>query len=144
MGIKHFWKKATAAVAAVVIGMSLFASTSLAAKVTPQEVETTWWSYKQSSASYYTGSPIQTSANIKCPTQTCAVSRTSTATITKGYSTSASTEIKAINVGASFTITKATSAATTYSYTIKKGQAGYVVFYPKKRKSTGTSTENLE
>jgi hypothetical protein len=109
--------------------------------VTPSEIDYRWWKYKETSASKYYGSPIKVSATQTCTASTCSVAKKWEATISKAYSVTASTEIKAINTGASFTITSAKSDSSTYTFTIKKGQRGYVAFKPYKRKSVGTLTQ---
>lgn len=117
--------------------------TSLNGLVTPySDVDIRTWHYKESSATKYYGDPIKVSAGLDCPTITCTVVKQWQATVSKSYSISSSAQIKAINTGASFNFTSAKSSSSSYSFTIKKGQAGYVVFKPRKRKSTGTLTQS--
>ncbi|MGP7818208.1 DUF6060 domain-containing protein [Niallia sp. 01092] len=110
--------------------------------ITPYaDVDLRTWVYKESSATKYYGNPIKVSASIDCTTSSCRVDKQWQATVSKSYSVSASSEIKAIDTGASFSLTSAKSSSSTYSFTINKGQAGYIVFKPYKRKSTGTLTQ---
>lgn len=96
-----------------------------------------WKSYERicSRAKYYQ------SIWFKCTSSSCRVDKQWQATVSKSYSVNASSEIKAINYGASFNFTSAKSSSSTYSFTIKKGQSGYIAFKPYKRKSTGTLTQ---
>jgi hypothetical protein len=111
--------------------------------ITPfADVDIRTWSYKENSATKYYGDPIKVSGSLDCNTSTCRVDKQWQANISKSYSVSASSEVKAINAGTSFTLTSASSSSSTYSFTINKGQAGYVVFKPYKRKSTGTLTQS--
>ncbi|MEY8742417.1 hypothetical protein AB9M62_23440 [Bacillales bacterium AN1005] len=113
--------------------------------VTPYaDIDWVTWRYKEKSATKYYGDPIKVSASIDCNTKTCRVDKQWSATVSKSYSASAKTEVKAIDVGASFTLTTAKSSSSTYSFTINKGQAGYVAFKPYKRKSTGTLSQVSE
>lgn len=105
------------------------------------DVDLRYWRYKEKSATKYYGDPIKVSASIKCTASSCRVDKQWQASISKSYSVNASSEIRAINYGASFNFTSAKSSSSTYSFTIKKGQSGYVAFKPYKRKSTGTLTQ---
>ncbi|BDG81096.1 MULTISPECIES: hypothetical protein [Bacillus] len=105
------------------------------------DVDIRTWRYKEKSATKYYGNPIKVSASIKCTSSSCRVDKQWQATVSKSYSVNASSEIKAINYGASFNFTSAKSSSSTYSFTIKKGQSGYIAFKPYKRKSTGTLTQ---
>ncbi|AIU83137.1 MULTISPECIES: hypothetical protein [Bacillus] len=105
------------------------------------DVDLRYWRYKEKSATKYYGDPIKVSATIKCTTSSCRVDKQTQATVSKSYSVNASSEIQAINYGASFNFTSAKSYSTTYSFTLKKGQSGYIAFKPYKRKSTGTLTQ---
>ncbi|MCM3032971.1 hypothetical protein [Niallia sp. MER 6] len=113
--------------------------------VTPYaDIDWVTWRYKEKSATKYYGDSIKVSASIDCNTKTCRVDKQWSATVSKSYSASAKTEVKAIDVGASFTLTTAKSSSSTYSFTVNKCQAGYVAFKPYKRKSTGTLSQVSE
>ncbi|QQD81360.1 hypothetical protein JD965_15940 [Bacillus siamensis] len=105
------------------------------------DVDIRSWFYTEKSSTKYYGDPIKVSASIKCTASSCRVDKQWQANISKSYSVNASSEIRAINYGASFNFTSAKSSSSTYSFTIKKGQSGYIAFKPYKRKSTGTLTQ---
>lgn len=106
--------------------------------VTVMDVYRQWYKYFESSVTTYTGDPIQVTSDINCNTSTCAISKSVSATVSASYSVSAQAEKDAIKAGVSYTWINSASDTSTYSFSLKKGDKGYVAFLPTKKKSSGS------
>lgn len=95
--------------------------------------------YSPSSTAVLSAPLRKVSATISCTTTTCRVDKTVNVTYTNSFTAGlTSPEIAAIKANAGFTWAVSASTSTTYSFTISKGQSGYIGFNPYYRKTTGT------
>jgi hypothetical protein len=69
---------------------------------------------------------------------TCRISKSVNVTVSASYSVSATAEKSAIKANAGFTWTNSASDTSTYSFTLSKGDKGYIGFKPYLRKTSGT------
>lgn len=107
--------------------------------ITPMDIYYEYWKYFESSVTKYTGDPIKVTATIDCTTSGgCSISKAVSATVSASYSVSGANEIAAIKAGASFTWVNSATNTSTYTFSLAKGESGYIAFKPTKRKSTGT------
>lgn len=98
-----------------------------------------YYSYVRSSTGTYTAPLQKVSASINCTTSSCTVTKSINATYTNSFTAGlTSPEIAAIKANAGFTWAVSASTTSSYSFTITKGQGGYIGFNPYYRKTTGT------
>ncbi|QGQ45444.1 hypothetical protein [Metabacillus sediminilitoris] len=97
-----------------------------------------YWKYYPATISKVTGSTRKVTADIGCTTTSCSISKAVSVTISASYSVSASSERSAIKANAGFTWTSSASDTSTYSFTLSKGDTGYIGFKPYLKKTSGT------
>jgi hypothetical protein len=83
------------------------------------------------------GSRKKVSAELQCTTATCTISKTYTTSVSASYSVSLPIEINAIKANAGFTWVSSASDTSTYSFSLVKGDYGYVAFVPYYKKTRG-------
>ncbi|WP_146553228.1 hypothetical protein [Rummeliibacillus sp. SL167] len=109
--------------------------------VIPMDNYYEYYKYSESSVTTYTGDPIQVTSTISCNTSGgCSISKSVSSTVSSSYSANVnlSAEKSAIKSGVSYTWVSSASDTSTYTFSLKKGDKGYIAFKPSKRKSSGT------
>lgn len=105
--------------------------------IQPMDIYREWFTYTESSVTTYQGDPIQVTSSINCTTSKCNISKAVSATVSASYSVSSQAEKDAIKAGVSYTWVNSATSTSTYNFTLKKGESGYIAFEPTKKKSTG-------
>ncbi|TKG98327.1 hypothetical protein FC682_26525 [Peribacillus simplex] len=97
-----------------------------------------YWKYTPTSTtSKVTGKTKKVTADIGCTSASCSITKNVSVTVSASYSVSATAEKSAIKANAGFTWVSSASDSSTYSFTLKKGDKGYVGFKPYYKKTTG-------
>lgn len=97
------------------------------------------FNYVAASSSTLSAPTEKASATLVCNATSCRVDKTINSTYTNSFTVGlTSPEIAAIKANAGFTWSVSATNSSTYSFTISKGQAGYIGFSPYYRKTTGT------
>lgn len=86
----------------------------------------------------YVGSTIKVTADIGCTTPICRIDKNVSVTVSASYNVSAPLEISAIKANAGFTWTNSASDSSVYSFSLVKGDRGYIGFKPYYKRVRGT------
>ncbi|MGG3610697.1 hypothetical protein ABET09_28535 [Priestia megaterium] len=97
-----------------------------------------YWKYTPKSKTKVVGKTKRASSDITCTTATCNISKQVSATVTASFSTQVAAEKSAIKANAGFNWSNAATDSSTYGFTLKKGQKGYIGFKPYYNKTSGT------
>lgn len=100
---------------------------------------TFFWRFKRSGNRIKVkNSRIKASPTINCTTPTCKASISVGATTTNSFSTGVGAERNAIKANAGYTWSTSASSSSTFSYSLRKGDQGYIGFNPYHWKVIGT------
>ncbi|WP_335690454.1 hypothetical protein [Cytobacillus firmus] len=97
-----------------------------------------YYRYTPSSTTNVTGGTKKVTADIGCTTSTCRIDKAVSVTVSATYSVSLTAEKDAIKANAGFSWTSSASDSSTYSFTLSKGDSGYIGFKPYLKKTSGT------
>ncbi|WP_282173662.1 hypothetical protein [Cytobacillus firmus] len=97
-----------------------------------------YYRYTPSSTTNVTGGTKKVTADIGCTTSTCRIDKAVSVTVSATYSVSLTAEKDAIKANAGFSWTSSASDSSTYSFTLSKGNSGYIGFKPYLKKTSGT------
>lgn len=97
-----------------------------------------YWKYTPTSTtSIVTGKTKKVTGDIGCTSSSCTLSKAVSVSVSASYSVSATAEKSAIKANAGFTWVSSANDSSTYSFTLKKGEKGYIGFKPYYKKTTG-------
>lgn len=98
-----------------------------------------WYLYFRDTASTLIGPINKSSATVNCNVKSCTITKTINTTYSENFTAGLTLEAKkAIKANAGFTWATSASNSSAYSFTLSKGDYGYLGFKPYYKRTTGT------
>lgn len=112
---------------------------SVISEVHPNGTFYTYWRFKRSGTRTQVNAPrVKASPDISCTTPTCSAAISVGVTTSNSFSTNVTVERNAIKAGAGYSWTTSASDSATFTYNIRRGDAGYIGFTPYHWRVNGT------
>lgn len=107
--------------------------------IVPMDSFRSWYKFIPTKTTNYTGDPLKVTSDINCTTSSCSIGHnvTYTKTVTVTYGNATNTEIEAIRTSLGISYSSATAKTSSFTFNLKKGEAGYIAFKPYKIKKDG-------
>ena len=98
------------------------------------------YTYCDTSTSQINGPAIAASATVNCTSTSCTDSKANSVSVTEGFTVTAGLSTGPIQASGAFSWSKTVSSSDTYSFTLSKGDNGYIQFIPLLNQICGTLT----